>query len=139
HCANGGFGIVARSFDFLLAAFELVNVHEHQNRTVHLVIERNIRTDAQVKPMPVPVTHFVFALANAGDDLLNDAIQIGHVEAVPDPAKRTPYIGGKQIELLFGLRAETPNGQIAAEQQDSQLGGRLEVDQVVGEAVEFGV
>ena len=58
-------------------------------------------------------------------------------EVVPDVADRPPDVGGQQIELLLRLRAETPDGQVASEQQDGELGRVLEVDQVVVEAVEF--
>src|SRR5207247_1775372 len=41
--SKNGFGVIARSRDFPLAPFECIDIHQHEDRAVNLVFERQIR------------------------------------------------------------------------------------------------
>jgi len=45
-------------------------------------------------------------------------------------SSRPPHVGRQQIELLFRLRAEPADGQIATQDHDGELGRAFKVDQV---------
>ena len=61
HGLDDVLGVIARGGDGLLAALEIVDVHQHQHRAVHLVVERQVGAHAQGIPAAVFVPHLALA------------------------------------------------------------------------------
>jgi hypothetical protein len=53
--------------------------------------------------------------------------------------ERPADVGGGEIELLLGLRAEATDGQIAVEDEDRPARGDLDVEQIAVQATELCV
>ena len=130
----------------MLTALERVDVHHHNQRAIHLVVEGPVGTHAQRVPASAFVAHLEFLLAHAGDDFSAEAFQVERgfrgvtenevVLYVPD---RPSDVGDQQVELLFRMWAETADVQVGPKQHDGDLGRGLEVEQVAVEAVELDV
>ena len=139
HGAHGGLGVVARGFDLLRAALQHVDVAEDEDRTVDLVVVREVGTRAQGEPAARFVLHLALADAHGVDDFGEQALEMGRVELVPQAAKAAPEVGGAQVEKLRRRRGEAAHGEVARQQQDGGLDADLEIAEVGVEPVQLGV
>ena len=152
HRVDGALGDFVGHDGGRLGALEGVDVEQHQHRAVDPVVEREVGAHAQRVPAAGAVANVALLLAHRSDHLGRQGLQVERLrsplgrcrrrlsdEAVPHMAERPPDVGGEQVELLFGLRAEAPDRQVAPGQHDGEPGRALQVDEVAVDPVELDV
>jgi hypothetical protein len=114
HHVAGGFELHARAAAQLSrrrAPGRLLERSVKQHRPVNLVVQRQIRPDAQHIPVPRCVLHLPFLRADRADRFGDELLQPGKGQVVPDVAQGPPGVTGQQVENLFRRRADARDGR----------------------------
>jgi len=139
HRANDRLRMFVLLPDEPFRSLQVVDIHQHQHRAIHLVVDGQIGADAHRIPATVPPHHFALTLPHVGNDLEDEGVQIRQIEIVPDAPEGPAHVAGLEAELFLGLQAEAADRQVAPEQHDDKFGRGLEVGEIAVEPVEFNV
>ena len=139
HCLDDGPGVTGGFLEPLIGMLGLVDVEQHHDRAVDLVIRGPVRMEAKLIPAAVAVADFSLRDLHALDHLPEQQLQVGHLDGWLEVADATADVGGQQVQELPRRRRESPDAAVDAHGDDRHVAAAQEVDQVVVEPVQLRV
>ena len=128
-----------RLADLLGTALDLIDVDQGHNRTADGVAGGPIRTDAQRIPTAPTVLRVSGQRRQRVDDLLDESVEVGHVERQIEVGERATKRVRRNHEDVAHRRGEPPYLQVATDHDDGNIGACEQVREVVGERAQLDI
>ena len=120
-------------------ALHLMDVHEHDDRAINLVLRGAVRADTQQVPTALLAAHFAFLQLHRLDYFCDEIFELGQFDRSLDVTDRPSRIRRQQIQKFGGGRRKAPDAHIDAQDNHRHIGAAEEIGKVVGEAAELDV
>src|ERR1700730_1906632 len=139
HGIQNLFHELLRLLEPLAGFFGLVNIRQHNDSSVNLIVRGAIRPNLQRIPMFVFILHLQFYWDERADYTRNQSIQVWHLDIRTDIRNGAAYIGRKYSKDLCRSGSQAPDEQTTIHHHNGQTRAGKEVVQVTTRPVELQI